>query len=472
MGTKVNKPILVVGISISFVLWLWDSFNQQIINLGEWGLLGAIALGSGFWWWQGQTKVHRYPSPVVRLTEQSVQDVLTQVDLAIETLGTEGQNLDISGFKQQLSQLSLGFDRQELTIALAGGNKVGKTTLKEVLLNQTLSDKITLLETESLFKTTEIPEIQADLIVLLITGDLTNSHWEFLQKCHQNYQRFIIAFNKQDQYIPEERSIILEQVRQRLQPMASPSDIIAVSAAPQVLKVRKYEETGIVKEWTEPQSPEIKQLSDRLKVLLEEDSKMLVLGSIWREAMSLKQQAKEQLNSIRRDRALPLIEQYQWIAAATAFANPVAALDLLATAAISSQMVLDLGEIYQQKLSLSQGQAISGNIGKLMVKLGLVELSTQTIGSLLKSNAVTYVAGGTIQGVSAAYLTRLAGLSLVEYFQDQDINSSRQEGIDLTQIHQKIKQVFEQNKRSALVQRFIHQALPHLPQSHGNTSTV
>ena len=463
MGKKINKPILVVGIGISFILWFYDRFDQQILEVGELGLLSTISLGLGFWWWQGQKKIENQPLSVASLTEQSVRDVITQGELILNILATEAPNYDISVFKQRLTQLSSGFNRQELTLALVGGKKVGKTTLKEILLAQDLSNEITLIEVESLFKDTKIPEIKADLILLLITGDLSNSHWEFLQKCHRDNQRFILVFNKQDQYIPEERALILEQVRQKLKSIIAPSDIIAISASPQNLKVREHKENGTIKEWTEPQPPKINPLSDRLKLVLELERTMLVWRSLWREATSLKQEVKANLNSIRHDCALPIIEQYQWIAAASTFANPVAALDLLATAAISSQLVLDLGVIYQRKLSFSQGQALSGIISKLIVKLGLVELSTQTVGSILKSNAITYVAGGTIQAISAAYLTRLAGLSLVEYFQDQDLDSSTvMEGIDLAQFPQKIKQVFEKNKRTALVQNFIKQALPHL----------
>lgn len=462
MGKKVNKPILVAGVGISFILWFYNSFSQQILEVGEWGLLSAVSLGLGFWWRQGQKETTNKALSVTRLTEQSVKDVILQGELILNTLATEAPDCNISVFKQKLTELSLGFDRQELTIALAGGKKVGKTTLKKILLTQDFSKNLSFIEIESLFKETKIPKIKADLILLLIIGDLTNSHWKFLQKCNRDHQRFILVFNKKDQYIPEERALILEQVRQQLKSMIAPSDVIAISAAPQALKVRQYEENGIIREWAESQPPEINPLSDRLKLVLELERKMLVCGSLWREAVSLKQQAKVNLDSIRRDFALPIIEKYQWIAAASAFANPVAALDLLATAAISSQLVIDLGVIYQQKLSFSQGQALSGTIGKLIVKLGLVELSTQTIGSFLKNNAITYIAGGTLQAISAAYLTRLAGLSLVEHFQEQDLDSSTIGEIDLTQFPLKIKRVFEKNKRTALVQNFIKQALPHV----------
>ena len=87
-----------------------------------------------------------------------------------------------------------------------------------------------------------------------------------------------------------------------------------------------------------------------------------------------------------------------------------------------------------------------------MLKLGLVEVSTQTIAGMLKTNAITYLAGGSVQGVSAAYLTRVAGLSLVEYFQEQDVSV---EGWNLEKLGAKIKQVFAQNQKIGIIQNLI-----------------
>ena len=97
-----------------------------------------------------------------------------------------------------------------------------------------------------------------------------------------------------------------------------------------------------------------------------------------------------------------------------------------------------------------------------MIKLGLVELSTHAISSLLKSNAITYVAGGATQGISAAYLTRVAGLSLVEYFQEQEINPNQNHNLDIEKLSTKIKQVFEQTKRTEILQSFVKQTIPQL----------
>ena len=149
------------------------------------------------------------------------------------------------------------------------------------------------------------------------------------------------------------------------------------------------------------------------------------------------------------------------LAAAAAFANPVPSLDLLATATINAQMVVDLGALYQQQFSLEQAKTVTGNLGSQMVKLGLVEMASQAISPLLKSHALTYMAGGTIQGLSAAYLTRVAGLSLVEYFEEQS-QSAESGAFQLDRLLQKVKAVFQDNQRSAFLQNLVKQGLARL----------
>ena len=165
---------------------------------------------------------------------------------------------------------------------------------------------------------------------------------------------------------------------------------------------------------------------------------------------------------MRRDQATPFIEQYQWIAAAAAFANPVPALDILATAAITAQMVIDLGNIYQQKISWEQAQQVAGTMGSLMLKLGLVELSTRAVTGILKTNVATFVAGGMVEGVSAAYLTRVAGLSLVAYFEQQEIALESGSALNLDKLRQVLQTVFQQNQKMAVLEAFVKQGVKRL----------
>ncbi|MGC1395385.1 MAG: YcjF family protein, partial [Coleofasciculaceae cyanobacterium] len=226
-----------------------------------------------------------------------------------------------------------------------------------------------------------------------------------------------------------------------------------------------------VQEWIETQKPDVTALSSRLTQILATEAQQLVWATALRATAALQKEVKTRLNNVRRDRALPVIEQYQWIAAAAAFANPVPALDLLATAAISGQLVVELGEIYQQKFSMPQAQTTAKSLGSLMLKLGLVELSTQAIGGILKSNAFTYIAGGAVQGVSAAYLTRLAGLSLIEYLEEQDYHDTATDKLfNLERLGQKLQMVFQQNQRTVFLQGFVKATVARiLPESSLST---
>ena len=455
MEINLRKPILVGGLGLSVGLWLWD-VGHSVTQVGELGVIGTIALGAGFWWL-------KQPKPLERslaTDREAVAQVIAQGKEIIAQLETEAPDQEVSALKQQLAELPQRLERQQLQLAVAGGNKTGKTTLKQVL-EASHPAAVTLIDKELLeADQAQSVSLASDLIVFVTTGDLTDSQWQILQQLQAAQGRFLLVLNKQDHYLPEERALLLQQLRQRVAELMPAEDVMAIAASPASVKVRQHQSDGSIQEWMEPQNAQVSELSDRLKQIITQERESLVWSTTWREAVEIKAKAKAILNAVRRDRALPVVERYQWIAAAAAFANPVAALDLLATAAISAQMLVDLSAIYQQKFSVSQAQAAAGSIGKLMVKLGLVELTSQTISSVLKSNAVTYVAGGAVQGVSAAYLTRLAGLSLIEYFQEQDVSTTQ--GLNLNTLGQKLQQVFQQNQRTAFLQQFVKQTAARL----------
>ncbi len=459
MTVKVKKPILVAGLSISFLLWLGESLHQEVMAIGEWGVLSLMAIGTGIWWWQ-QEKQPKKP------VYQSISPLtLTEINLAIsdgekilKIVKQENPESDVVGLENQLEKLPKKLNEQFVALGLISNSNTLKDGLKLLLNKETDFKEIQWLVQDNL----EAINQKIDLIIFLITTDLTESQWRFIQQSHQNHQRCIIVLNQPEQYNLEEQEIIVQQIKQRVKTIIPPNDVVAVNSNPTPLKVRQYKEDQSYQEWTEIKPPNVASLTNRLTSILSQEREQLILGKVWREAQEIKEKGKQILNKIRRDRAVPIMENYQWIVAATAFANPVSSLDLLATAAINAQMIVDLSSIYQQKFTLSQGQVASATIGKLMIKLGLVELSTHAISSLLKSNAITYVAGGATQGISAAYLTRVAGLSLVEYFQEQEVNSQSSQSLDVEKLSTKIKQVFEQTKRREILQGFVKQTLPKL----------
>ncbi|MFP5272139.1 YcjF family protein [Coleofasciculus sp.] len=471
MAVQLRRPILVGGIALSFGLWMLPTVHQSVAEWGEVGLLGAIALGTGVWLFnKGSSRLVEFSPPSSPLDRGTVERAIQEAESAIARLETEVENPYIStSLRQQVCQLTAQLERQNLELLIIGGKGVGKSRLVQVLESKGLSEQfptVSLQETTALYASDRTQDLSPnlDLILFVITSDLTDSEFQLLHHLKSLNQRILLIFNKQDQYLPPERVIVLQQLRQRLVQLLPPEDIVAIAASPTPVKVRQHQSDGSVKEWLEEQPADVTALTQRLNLILTQDAQQLIWGTTLRSALSLKAEVKTALNQARRDRALPLIEQYQWITAATAFANPVPALDLLATAAISSQLVIELAGIYQQKFSLSQAQSAAKTLSSLMVKLGLVELSTQTIGSILKSNALTYIAGGAVQGVSAAYLTRLAGLSLIEYFQEQEITqqTATDQPLNLERLKEKLQTVFQQNQRMGFLAGFVQQAVRRL----------
>ena len=92
----------------------------------------------------------------------------------------------------------------------------------------------------------------------------------------------------------------------------------------------------------------------------------------------------------------------------------------------------------------------------------LIEISTKAITTILKVNAITFIAGGLVEGLSAAYLTRLAGLSLVEYFQQQEVPVMKGESLNIGKLRQALQNVFQQNKQFVFMKGFVKQGIKHL----------
>lgn len=467
MVVKLQRPILVGGLGLSFSLWMLDSWHDSIVQVSEFSLLTVLAVGGGLWLFQQKRSKASLEQPDSMLVERAdVESAIAKAEAVINQLAQEAENHPaIGNLREQVNQLLLEIDRQEINLAVTGGKSVGKTTLIEVLKSswqQEIKQKISFQETAPLFikagdslDTDGLAEVQkSDFVLFLTNGDLTDSEFQTLKQIKAENQPIMLVFNKKDQYLPDERASILLSLKQRVQ-----GNLVATAASPIPIKVRKHEADGSVQEWLEQPAADIQPLTQQFSEILAQQSQKLVWATTLRKAGLLKTEGKKWLNDIRRDRATPAIEQYQWIAAAAAFANPVPALDVLSTAAINAQMVMDLGNIYQQKFSLEQAQTVAGTMGSLMLKLGLVELSTKAISTVLKSNAVTFVAGGVVQGVSAAYLTRVAGLSLIEYFQQQEIAIDSGNNLNLEKLRQTLQNVFQQNQQMAFLQGFVKQGV-------------
>ncbi len=477
MAEKLQRPLVIGGITLAIALWMVEFLHQ---SMGESGVyaVAALAISGGVWWVQRRSQpvaiepisLRTVDSTAVKQALSEASQVITrlQVELVDAEPALQTVTPQLAFLQAQANQISTEMNRDALRLMVMGGKGSGKTALIQQLQDNwaTQHRLVTLYEAPSFaassaeVSTEAVARTQAmtaDLILFLVTGDLTESEFQLLKQLAVR-KRTVLTFNKQDLYLPQDRQMILARMQDWARSIALP-DVVAIATNPKPLKVRQHQPDGTVREWLEDQVPDLDQLTQRLTSIVQAESRQLVMSSSLSEAIALKAHAVNTLNSVRKTRALPIIEQFQWIAAATAFASPVPTLDVLASAAINAQMILDLGKLYQQKFSLDQAQKSVTALAGLILKLGLVELSTRTVSSLLKTNAVTYIAGGCIQAVSAAYLTRMVGLALVEYFDTQDPNLTMTEAkpLAIERFSQILQGVFQQNQQPKFLQTLVTQ---------------
>ncbi len=319
--------------------------------------------------------------------------------------------------------------------------------------NSKVKRQISLLDTSgtqemgAMGQQREIDSLQvvqnADLMIFVTAGDLTNSEYRELDRLAKLGKRVILAFNKTDLYLPSDRENILTKLKERTQQFLAATDIVAIAANPSPIKVRQYADaasTEVSQEWWENLPPDVMSLKERIEEILSYEWEDLLIENTQLQIENLWQEINSTINQERRQDATKIVNRYQMLAATTVFANPIPAIDLLAGAAINTQMLIDLAKIYDRALNFQQAKQFTVIIAQQLLQLGCIEIATSAIASFFKMNAITYAIGGSMQAVTAAYLTHIGGLSFVEYLEQQPTQTAIAPTPAMTNALQKICQ--------------------------------
>jgi uncharacterized protein (DUF697 family) len=207
-------------------------------------------------------------------------------------------------------------------------------------------------------------------------------------------------------------------------------------------------ETG---EWLYP-DPEITDLIDRIVKIFRTEGEDLLADNILIQSQQLGEEARRLIDEQRRRQAEKLVDRYQWIGAGVIAATPIPVVDLLAAAAVNAQMVVEIGRIYGCEITIDHAREMAISLTKTLVGLGIVRGAIEVVTTALQVSVAGFIAGRAIQGVSAAYLTRIAGRSFIEYFRN---NQSWGDG-GITEVVQK---QFQLNRRDEFIKTFMQEAV-------------
>ena len=284
---------------------------------------------------------------------------------------------------------------------------------------------------------------EADLLLFVVDNDLRQSEYQPLRSLAEIGKRSLIVLNKTDLYAEADRETILARLRERVRGFIATTDVVASAANPQSV---------VLEGETFQPEPDIMPLLRRIAIVLRAEGEDLVADNILLQSQRLGEEARKLIDAQRRRQAEKVVERFQWIGAGVVSVTPLPVVDLLATAAVNAQMVVEIGRIYGCELNLERGRELALSLAKTLASLGIVKGAIQLLSTALQLNVATFIVGRAIQGVTAAYLTRIAGKSFIEYFRhDQDWGDG-----GITEV---VQRQFQLNRRTEFVKAFIAEAL-------------
>lgn len=355
-----------------------------------WGISLSLLAMAGAWWGRGffggAQSNPKLSGERQNITPGHVEAQLTATQDLITTLT---QYHPTENLQTQLVTIRQNLHRQYLNLGLWGNVGNHLTSLGAEL--KRLGDSTWQIQVSEDLRV--LPK--SDLVLFVISGDLTGSEYQALQTLKAQAQRFLVIWQEPPQAHLGELGILETALTPKLAAFVAPQDWLRIKANP----------------------PGLEPLHARLQEILATEKQALIWQQTLQDAIRLREQAQVQINQARHALALPIITRYQWLGAGAAAVNPVPILDLVVTGGLLVQLTLEIGTLYQRSFCLAQARPLAETLLRLMVQFGAVEVTTQTLSHWLKGNSLTYLAGSCLQGASVAYLLRVAGLSLIDYWQ-------------------------------------------------------
>ncbi|MBE9051959.1 GTP-binding protein [Nostocales cyanobacterium LEGE 11386] len=500
--TLIVGLILILGLS----LWLIDSLSRLYWQLSYSPLLGNLLLLLLVVLIGGLVAAFVYYVLVLQAGEKRSRRRRRVTPAEIPAAKSDAASTTLQAVRQQVAQIQdevarqallsksreieVNLARGEIQVVVFGTGSAGKTSLVNAIMGRMvgqvdapmgttqagetyclrlkgLERKILITDTPGILEAgvagTQREQLarelatSADLLLFVVDNDLRRSEYEPLRSLAEIGKRSLLILNKTDLYTDEDKESILARLRQRVRGFIAPNDVVAIAANPQSAQL----ETG---ETFQPE-PDITPLLRRMAAILRAEGEDLVADNILLQSLRLGEEARNLIDAQRRRQADKIVERFQWIGAGVVSVTPLPVVDLLATAAVNAQMVVEIGRVYGCELNMERGKELALSLAKTIASLGIVKGAIQLISTALQLHVATFIVGRAIQGVTAAYLTRIAGKSFIEYFRhDQDWGDG-----GMTEV---VKQQFKMNRRDEFIKAFVQEAIARVVKPLTNNSEL
>jgi small GTP-binding protein len=445
-------------------------------------LAGAILLLQLAWpwlgtwlqsWRQGSTsRTAAQVKPAANRREAARQN-LEAIDQTLEQVRDQVERQLLLQERQRMAQ---DLERGDLVLVVLGAGSVGKTSLIRALLGELVGEvgaamgstarshryRLRLRGLERAIWLVDTPGIlesgsdgqsreqlardqasKADLLLLVVDGDLRRAELEVFQALAGLGKRLLLVLNKCDLRGEQEEARLLDLLRQRSRGKLDGADVIPVSAAPQ----------SIPRPGGQPlqPAPEVESLLRRIAAVLHQDGEELIADNLLLQSRRLSEATRLLLSRQRQQDAEAIIDRTMWTCAGVLAVTPLPGLDLLGTAAVNAQMVVEIARVYGVQLSRQSAQDLAMSVGRTLAGLGLVKGGVSLLSTSLSLSLPTLLVGRALQAATGAWLTRVAGLSFIAYFsQDQTWGDGG--------IQDVVQRQFDLSRRESDLRRFLETA--------------
>ena len=120
------------------------------------------------------------------------------------------------------------------------------------------------------------------------------------------------------------------------------------------------------------------------------------------------------LERLRRVQWRQYQQRTQWLVAAGVLVSPALSLDLVVLSAANGLMLREMARLWNCPWTLEQLKTAALHLSKAALAMGVAEWSSQAVVSAFKLHGGTWLVGGTLQALSAAYLTRVVGHAMAD----------------------------------------------------------
>ncbi len=305
----------------------------------------------------------------------------------------------------------------------------GGTTMRRQEIPWPGDDQVRLVDTPGLGEVEGAERVaaaaeaarDADLVLMVVDGPLRDSEHRLLARLGEMEKRVLLCLNKADWYEPDEQAKLLGQIASQVRGIVQPADVLAVQSQPVVrTRVRLLAGGGEQEEQvTEP--ADIAALAARMLEVISRDGHDLILANLLLQSRGLVEEARRRVKEALDRRAWEIVDRYTWACGAAAALSPLPLLDLFASSALTVKMVVDLARVYRQEIDANIAVNLLAQLGKnLIAILGVnaaAPLVASAVASLLKSVPIAgTIAGGALQGLVQALVTRWIGAVFIAYY--------------------------------------------------------